>query len=264
MRVLIIIPARSGSVRVPHKNVRPLLAGVIPNLLSLAVDAALEVSSSMQWCEVDTDVVVSTDCPAYAQHLMQPDLVTMLERPADLSGPAADIADAVHHALTAMELGNRCTYDWIVTLQPAVPLRNSAIIASMLDEAVRLHCVAAITGCRTVPWQWHWHQGRAVNDWSPEPYPRSQDLPGIGWQELNSVQIASRDVVLRRQRWDLPLLVHFLPPWAVLDIDTAEDFARAQKVLLPLLELLDHDHGDGSLVVSNLNGCTALPERMPA
>jgi len=263
MNILIVIPARSGSVRVPHKNVAPLF-GDNPNgqnLLGLATTAAINAATVLAKNH-NTDVVISTDEVDYINRIGDNKKhCAICIRPPEISGPNADIADAVAHTLEEAEQRGGLTYDWIVTLQPAVPLRTGALIAQMVLDCARLHCVAALTGCRTVPWHWSYANGQAVNDWSPKPYPRSQSTDGtIPWQEINSIQVARRDIVVRKARWDLPLLVQFLPPWAVLDIDTPADFARARHVVLPLLNLLASDSGDGALVISNLNGLTSMSE----
>jgi CMP-N-acetylneuraminic acid synthetase len=253
--ILIVIPARSGSVRVKDKNIRHLDDSG-NSLLSLAATEAYVAQLDLVGFHVH--VCVSTDNKEYLRGFSP--CPALVERPPELSGSTADIADAVHHAMLEMESRNGARYELVVTLQPAVPMRTGGIIASMVRDTLRFRCNGAITGCRTVPWQWSCRHGSAANKWTPGPYPRSQDMPDLTWQEINSVQIARREVVERRARWDLPLLIHLLPPWAAVDVDDQEDFDRAAKSLPVLLPLLRQDPCDGALIVSELNGLLKIPD----
>lgn len=249
MKPLIVIPARGGSVRIKDKNIQPII-----NDCSMLRLAASQVDLLRLIHGIDCDACISTDRPDYWEPQFDTWRIQRVDRPADLAGPTADIADAVRHALLEMEQRTGATYDLVVTLQPAVPCRTARIIANMLHAVQLLGCQSAVTGVPVVPWQWSAIDGRALNSWTPRPYPRSQDLPGLHWQEINSVQIARRQVVLAGLRWQLPLLVHLLPPYAVFDIDDQADLDRARLALPKILDLLDADPGPGQRVIYQING----------
>lgn len=257
-RVLAVIPARAGSVRVPNKNLfalgqSTLVGEAIAHATTYPVDR----------------IVVSTDCDALfedlsaycrADHDPNPPVgawTSLIPRPPHLAtGYRDSLRDVIRHALIEAERMDGYTYDLVVTLQPAVPLRTSGLITAILDQfldpADPAYPVAAITGVPIVPWTWSAHDGLATNAWSPGPYPLSQDCPGQRWQEINTVQVATRDVVLAGERWRTPLLVALLPTWAALDIDTPEDLREAQRVY-PLLELALRDHRPDFITVTAIN-----------
>jgi CMP-N-acetylneuraminic acid synthetase len=248
MTTLAIIPARAGSTRLKDKNLETL-DGSEATLIDRAVLAALDAG-----CRV----VISTDYPqSYVMRPQWPEGVLYHRRPENLCGATVDLDQVVADAVRAFErhwnapnpyLANtditaplKRVYQ-VVTLQPATPLRSAKLIRDMLTTMRRARCVAALTMARCVPWTWRIEAGAASNTWSPSPYPRSQDVRYHNLQEINTVQIANRDVVLSGKRWDLPLLITELPAWAVLDIDTAEDLDECRAlwpVLKPRLDAID-------------------------
>lgn len=115
---LAIIPARSGSKRLPRKNVlslggKPLINWSIEaGLNSKYIDSVL-VSS-------DSDEIISL-----AQELG----VEIIRRPVELAQDNSSSFDAVKHAIV-----NSDYHDYVVLLQPTSPLRTSLHI----DEAIQL------------------------------------------------------------------------------------------------------------------------------
>lgn len=214
MKFLAVIPARGGSRRIPRKNHQTIIPGVT------LTDHAIE-------CAQPADAVcVSTD----DKSLQWMGRATRVQRPDSMSGPSADIADAARHALHTMEERYGTRYDAVVTLQPAVVARSRGMVAHLLSEYQRLSLRGLVTAARSVPWHWTVRHGVARPSWGAGPYPRSQEC-GTPLVEVNSVQIASREAVIRGDRWTTPLGFAELPPWTVdLDIDTPADLIQARDV----------------------------------
>ncbi len=160
----------------------------------------------------------------------------------------------MRYALNEAEDRWATRFDRVVTLLPTTPLRTPELIGEMLQNMDRTGCVAAITTPRTVSWLWSIEQGQATNSWTPNPYPRSQDVRTHHSQEINAVQIASRDLVITGKRWGTPLLVTELPRWAVLDIDTQEDLDETRRLYPPLLAELKLRKDFPVRVVHGVNG----------
>jgi CMP-N,N'-diacetyllegionaminic acid synthase len=219
MSVLAVIPARMGSARLPRKNLLDIEPGL--SLVQQAIDCA--TGSGL----VD-EVVVTTDettLPIRNAHIRV--------RPAEISGPTADIADAVHDAWMFGTWGVR--HDWIVTLQPAVLARSPLIVRTMIAECMASQC-SAITMAHTVPWIWQHDPDdtdtvirTAYLPWLHDgTYPRSQDSPEH-FAEVNAVTVAPARAVEQRCRWSLPLKIASLPAWTIaLDIDNPGDMATAR------------------------------------
>jgi len=235
-KVLCVIPARMGSVRIPHKNLSEIALG------KTLIDQAIE-------CCGNYDYVISTDQPNILNSYPPRNIV---ERPLDLSGPFADISDAVSHALNFVDpLAN--IYDIVVTLQPAVVARSFSIVNHMLKVFSESSARGAITVVKTHPWIWSVRNGSAANNWYPKAYPRSQDSDSY-FIEINSVQITLADIARNSVRWDLPLLLYELPEWATtLDIDTPEDLEEAKHVYSWASPFLSSWYGKHTLI-NEING----------
>jgi len=218
MTTLCVIPARAGSTRLPRKNWQELCGESLAHLAaSVAAAAGLRVivaSDSTDWPNLPI-----AHCP-------------------HLCGPTDDISATIRYALNEAEDRWATRFDRVVTLLPTTPLRTPGLIAEMLQNMDRTGCVAAITAAKTVPWLWSVEAGQAKNSWSPAPYPRSQDVKSRHLQEINTVQIASRDLVVTGQRWGTPLLLTELPHWCVLDIDTQQDLDETRRLYPALMEEL--------------------------
>lgn len=248
MRILCIIPARSSSVRIKHKSLSVIDGRT---LVRLAFDCAAESG-------VCSDIAISSD-----QRFMA-DGLPWVERPVHLSGETADIASAIAHAITVRERDLKIQFDYVVTLQPTIPVRDARLLRKMVEDIELRKCKGALTGVPIVPWTWVARGDEAENSWTPNPYPRSQSFVSeCRWQEINAVQIADRDSALSGQRWGLPLLIQLLPPYAVLDIDDAHDLATARVALRPILSALAADKLAPSFVIRSINGLTELPTNDP-
>jgi CMP-N-acetylneuraminic acid synthetase len=276
MTTIAVIPARAGSTRLQDKNLRTLDASQA-TLIDHAVMAALDAGCIP---------VISTD---YTQSFVMrgnwPEQVLYHRRPEDLCGPSIDLHQVVADAVRAFErhanlpnqyLADLDTHtirraDIVVTLQPATPLRSPTLIREMLDTMHRSRCVSALTMASCVPWTWRLEAGAASNTWSPSPYPRSQDVRYHNLQEINTVQIATRDVVLSGKRWDLPLLITELPRWATLDIDTQADLDECRLLWPTFKPAFDKISGFPFHIAHSVNGehimdppfWTAVPRSLP-
>lgn len=233
---LAVIPARAGSTRIPGKNWK-MLGGA--DLVGHAHNAAKAAGVQTVAMSTDASFVYGMD---------------IVERPAELCAPTADIKDAVRHALIEMEDRTCLRFDEVLTLQPTLPIRPLGLIRKMLGVKQLAGARSALTVMPCVPWMWRVEGDRATNDWHPGPYPRSQDVRHGYFQEINSVTIADRDVVLAGKRWDLPLLLCELPRWAYIDIDWPEDLEEARAIWpfvkdRPIGELKTH-------LITEINGNT--------
>jgi len=206
-----------GSARVPAKNRLEIEPGI--SLAQQAVDCA-------RWSGVVDHVVVSTDNP----DALQINGAHVSRRPSDLSGATADISAAVRHELEQSERLLCRSFDYVVTLQPAVLARSPLIVRRLVESVRDGGARGGLTMCPVHPWIWSEIDGKASAPWLPGPYPRSQDC-GRMWQEINAVQVSSAAAVRYGKRWDFPLIIMDLPTWAAsLDVDTPEDLAVARDI----------------------------------
>jgi CMP-N,N'-diacetyllegionaminic acid synthase len=122
--ILALIPARSGSKSIPHKNVR-LFAG--KPLMAHSIEQARQ-------CQLITRVMVSTDSEEYAAIARAQGAETPFLRPTDISGDAATDLEAFQHALSWLAAKEGGVPELVVHLRPTHPNRTSG----QIGEAIHL------------------------------------------------------------------------------------------------------------------------------
>ncbi|SEA44335.1 cytidylyltransferase domain-containing protein [Alkalimonas amylolytica] len=126
-RVLAIVPARSGSLQLPDKNIRPFHG---KPLMAWSIEAALTSG-------VVDSVVVSTDSPDYAAIACQYGAEVPFLRPKDLSGSDAGLMAALQYTVQQLALLGR-HFDWVLCLQPTSPLRTASHIKDAVQQFAAL------------------------------------------------------------------------------------------------------------------------------
>lgn len=225
-----IIPARGGSRRIPRKNVRPfhgrpLIARTIETLL-----AARRVGR----------VVVSTDDDEIAEIAEAAGADVPFRRPPHLADDHAATLPVVQHAISALEgvdghrLGAVCVaYPAAVFVSPA---EVDEAFDLLTDDVPFVFTVTDI-GAPIERVLRRSHDGRTTMQWPEHERTRSQDLPAA-YQDAGQLYWGHRDAwiaghsVLTGGARSI-----VLPRWRVQDIDTPEDWTRAEL----LFEVLHRD-----------------------
>ena len=109
-----IIPARSGSKGLPHKNIKPLCG---QPLLAYTIQAA-------QKSQLYDEIFVSTDSEEYAAIARSYHASVPFLRDESLAGDLSSSWDVVKHDLSRYQALGR-EFDCITLLQPTSPLRTS-------------------------------------------------------------------------------------------------------------------------------------------
>lgn len=116
--VVALVPARSGSQRVKHKNIRPLAGHP---LIAYTIAAARDSG-------VFTDVVVSTDSEGYARVARHYGADVPFLRAPEISDSTSPDIDWVIHALQTLAAAGR-SYDAFAILRPTSPFRKPDTIS---------------------------------------------------------------------------------------------------------------------------------------
>ena len=133
-KILAIIPARSGSKRLPNKNIlnlegKPLIAWTI------------EEAKKSKYID---KIVVSTDSEQIAEISRQYGAEIPFLRPAELAQDTTSSIDVIKYCLENIKEN----FDYLMLLQPTSPLRTSEDIdnaINMLDE----NTLAVVSVCET-------------------------------------------------------------------------------------------------------------------
>jgi len=133
-RCVAIVPARSGSKRVPHKN-KLLFAG--QPLISWTIKAAKSTE------EIDRVVVSTDDLEIKAISEKNGASVPFL-RPKDLASDNASAIDVLQHAILELASQGEC-YEVAIYLQPTSPLRDQSHISAAIDLFNRRHAKSVVS-----------------------------------------------------------------------------------------------------------------------
>jgi|TARA_B100001059_G_C17804437_1_gene568200 N-acylneuraminate cytidylyltransferase len=119
--IFALIPARSGSKGVPHKNIKLLGQRPLIEWSIAASQAAATINRT----------IVSTDSEEYARISQKMGAEVPFLRPAEISSDRSTDYDFIKHALDWFSQ-NDCEPDYIVHIRPTTPFRDPMVI----DRAV--------------------------------------------------------------------------------------------------------------------------------
>ncbi len=123
-RTIAIIPARSGSKGLPHKNVKTLCG---KPLIAWTIEKALKSKFLDR-------VILSTDSRKYEEIGLEFGAESPFLRPAELASDIASPEDVVEHLLEYYRKSLNEEFEYIVLLEPTSPLREDNDIDNMLEQ----------------------------------------------------------------------------------------------------------------------------------
>ena len=227
MNTIAIIPARGGSKRVPHKNIRDFCG---KPMIAWSIEAAKSSSCFDR-------VIVSTDDLEIAEIARQWGAEVPFMRPAELATDHAATRPVINHAIVEVTRLFGAP-DAICCLYPTAPfvtvedLRNGLRI---LEEEKADFVFSAATFAYPIQRAFRRTEVGGLERIQPEHrHTRSQDLEeafhdaGQFYWGLRQAFLDNRDMVADQSR----ALV--LPRFRVHDIDTPEDWIRAETVFSAL------------------------------
>jgi pseudaminic acid cytidylyltransferase len=218
-----IIPARGGSKRIPRKNIR-LFAGkpIIAHSVELALRSGLFSS-----------VVVSTDDEAIAAVARRHGAETPFIRPAELSDDFAGTHVVVAHAVRWL-VDHGTPVEFACCLYPTAPLIQVSDLRRGLDLMKSGNwdsVIAATSFGYPIMRALKKSERGALQMFYPEHYKtRSQDLPEAYHDAGQFYWADARTWLAPPQGFTERTTAVFLPRWRVQDIDTVEDWERAEQV----------------------------------
>lgn len=220
--VIAIVPARGGSKGLPGKNLKRV-GGT--SLIGRAIQAAK--ASPL----VDR-VLISTDCPEIAAEARRHGGEVPFLRPAELASDTATTAAVVGHLIGTLAIAT----GYLVLLQPTSPLRTTADIDACVALCRRARAPAAVsvTEVDTSPY-WMFHVGpdarlAPVVGGAARPTRRQDAPPAFA---LNGAVYVVDVAGFRAAPDFVPpgTVAYAMPAARAIDIDTADDLARARALL---------------------------------
>lgn len=136
MKNVAIIPARSGSKGLVHKNIKTLCG---KPLIAHTIEAALKSG-------LFEEVMVSTDSPEYAEIAKEFGAQVPFLRSSDLANDQASSWDVVREVIEYYE-SNGKTFDSVCLLQPTSPLRTDQNIHEAYELFEQKNAVTVVSVC---------------------------------------------------------------------------------------------------------------------
>jgi pseudaminic acid cytidylyltransferase len=219
---LAIIPARGGSKRIPRKNIRAFAGRP---MIGYAIAAARDAG-------VFDRVVVSTDDDEIAAIAKEQGADVPFMRPPELSNDTAGTVPVIQHAMQVLaQTGAQATQ--VCCIYPGVPLLQARVLRQALDRLQDSGC-DFVFPVLEFPSPVQRALAREADGSTRSMFPehaqtRTQDLPpayhdagqfywgtAAAWRSGRSPHLGARTIVL--------------PSWAAVDIDTPNDWARAEAL----------------------------------
>lgn len=247
VNVVAIIPARGGKQSIHYKNLQKLGG---KTLLAWAVDVAMNTDN------IDA-VLVSTEDKRIATEAEKSGAI-VIPRPEKLSQPNSGDAGWYHHAVTWMESFKGWKPELLVNLRPTSPLRFPEDIEAMvkyMEDNPEVDGLKSIVPTPLHPYKMWEIENRnkkieigGVGKLVPvfdnkfrqvrgpdQPRQTVQDKFPVFFQD-GQIDITKREFILRPECleydnvWGDNLCGYVLDPRTSTDLDTKEDFWRAEKL----------------------------------
>ena len=219
-KAVAIIPARGGSKRIPRKNIKDFFG---KPLIAYSIEVALK-------SKLFDKVIVSTDDEEIAKIAVEYGAVVPFLRPNELSDDFTGTGAVVNHALEYLKSAGEI-YDLVCTIYATAPFLDEKYLIEGFEKLKNSNAKNAFS-CTSMPFPiqrtFKITQNERCEMFWPENFSkRSQDLEEafqdagqFYWTNLN---IKSNEIIFGKD--SLPII---LPRFLVQDIDTLEDWQRAE------------------------------------
>lgn len=228
---LAIIPARSGSKRLPNKNIKELCG---KPLMAWSIEVGLKSKC------IDT-VMVNTDSLEYAQIAKSYGAEIPFLRPQELGGDMSNSFDVIYHTIDFYKNQLSQQFDYIVFLQPTSPFRDTQLVDNMCKWVVdnNIDSCVSVSLCEHPPlWSNTLPEDKNMKDFLSQDVlgKRSQDLPK--YYRINGVlYIAKITHLIENKGFMSPeTYAYEIPQKYAVDIDTELDFEYAEFILKKYME----------------------------
>ena len=227
MNILAIIPARSGSKSVPHKNIRlingkPMLA------------YSIEHASCSKYIN---RIMLSTDSKEYANIGEKYGAEVPFLRPMEFAMDTSLDIDVFYHCLNFLKEKENYEADIVVQLRPTYPIRNIEDIDKMIEILIKnetIDSVRSIAPAKEIPYKM-WHRDGAglitpIMKDIKECYnmPRQQ-LPKVYYQNA-CIDVVRGNIILEQHSMSGERIYGYEMK-KNYDIDTEEELKAAEEYM---------------------------------
>jgi pseudaminic acid cytidylyltransferase len=223
MSVVAVIPARGGSERIPHKNIKPFCG---KPMIAYSIEAAKNAG-------IFDRIIVSTDSEKIASTAKEFGSEIPFMRPGNLADNYTGTDAVILHALKwLMEDGDKI--DYICCIYATAPFVKTEYIIkgyNLLRDNSATSCYSVTTYpfpiFRSLKIN---NQNRLEMFWPEYREQRSQDLPEAYHDAGQFYWANAKNYLKEKQFYSKDAVPVILPRCLVQDIDTPEDWETAEKM----------------------------------
>jgi len=232
MKILCIIPARSGSKGIPDKNIKLLLN---KPLIAWSIDQA---KNTKYYKEGSMRIIVSTDSEKYKQIAVKYGAEVPFIRPDNISQDTSIDIEFINHAVKTLKINEDYTCDYILQLRPTQPCRSKSLIDDCLDKFIgsKFDSLRTVIPVEKTPYKMYKIDGdelvplfKNING-IPESYNIGrQYLPKTylhnGYVDILKPKLLEKNIISGK------ILAYEMGYESNIDIDSIEDWEKAENFL---------------------------------
>lgn len=217
-----VIPARGGSKRIPRKNIK--IFDGLP-MIAYAIKVAIETKLFDQ-------VIVSTDDDEIAEVSRVYGATTPFKRPTELSDDQTITVPVIGHA-TNWAISQGHTVEEVCCIYPCVPFLSAEVLidAYQFFERTQAYYVYPVIAFHSSPWRGMTrHNDGPMKFIFPEhELTRTQDLP-LCFHDAGMFYWGKASAWVNGLKMHSNGHGYVMDGKNLVDIDTAEDWARAERI----------------------------------
>lgn len=233
MKILCLIPARSGSKGLPDKNIKIMID---KPLMAWSIEQA---KNTEYYKRGDMKIVVSTDSKKYKDIGLKWGAQVPFLRPKELSKDNSTDLMFIKHALLWLNENEKYKPDYILHLRPTQPCREKGLIDDCLNKFIgrNFDSLRTVIPTEKTPYKMYM---KNENELIPlfnnvngicEPYNIGRQYLPKTYLHNGYVDIIKSDL-LKTGRLSGKILAYEMRECDNIDIDTEEDWDKARNKLL--------------------------------
>ena len=233
MKILCLIPARSGSKGLPDKNIKIMID---KPLMAWSIEQA---KNTEYYKRGDMKIVVSTDSKKYKDIGLKWGAEVPFLRPKELSKDNSTDLMFIKHALDWLNENEKYKPDYILHLRPTQPCRKEGLIDDCLNKFIgrNFDSLRTVIPTEKTPYKMYM---KNENELIPlfnnvngicEPYNIGRQYLPKTYLHNGYVDIIKSDL-LKTGRLSGKILAYEMRECDNIDIDTEEDWEKARNKLL--------------------------------